>query len=134
MGHDPKKVISLLSPMTSRIMCVRGNCDTEVDQMVLPFPVLADYALMEHMGRMIYLTHGHHYNENSLPPLTQGDMLLYGHTHVPICHESKGIICMNPGSVSLPKENSWHGYMLLEDGCFVWKDFEGAEHMRFDAN
>lgn len=129
-GHAPKEVIRLLSPMASRILCVRGNCDTEVDQMVLPFPVLADYGLLSYENRLIYLTHGHHYNENALPPLVAGDVLLYGHTHVPICHERNGILCLNPGSVSLPKENSPHSYMTLDSGLFLWKDMDGNEYMR----
>ena len=131
-GYDPKKVISWLTPMASRLLCVRGNCDAEVDQMVLPFPILADYALLECGGHLVYLTHGHHFHENHLPPLREGDVLLYGHTHVPICHERSGIVCMNPGSVSLPKEGSWHGYMTLEDGLFLWKDFDGQVRMRYE--
>ena len=80
--YAPKKVIEMLNGMRDRILCVRGNCDTEVDQMVLNFPVLADYALLELGERMIYMTHGHVYNENNLPPLREGDILLHGHTHV----------------------------------------------------
>lgn len=134
-GYAPKEVISLLSQPEVRdsLFCVRGNCDTEVDQMVLPFPILADYAVLPVGERLIYLTHGHHFNEQQLPPLQPGDILLYGHTHVPICHEEAACVCMNPGSVSIPKENSWHGYMTLENGCFLWKDFDGQEHLRWQA-
>lgn len=131
-GYAPKTVISRLTPMANRLLCVRGNCEAEVDQMVLPFPVLAEYALLEQCGHLIYLTHGHHCNENALPPLSKGDVLLYGHTHVPICHLKDGILCMNPGSVSLPKEGSWHGYMTLENGLFLWKDFDGEIHLRYE--
>lgn len=129
--YAPKQVISMLSPLANKILCVKGNCDGEVDQMVLPFPILADYALMAFGKRLVYLTHGHHWNEHKLPPLTAGDVLLYGHTHVPICHEQESILCMNPGSLSIPKEDSWHGYMTLEDGRFLWKDFDGQIHMQY---
>ena len=129
--YAPKEVIAALSPMAGRLLCVRGNCDAEVDQMVLPFPILADYAILEHQNHLIYLTHGHHFNENRLPPMAPGDVLLYGHTHVPICHEREGIVCMNPGSVSMPKEDSRHGYMTIEDGTFLWKDFAGTVYLRY---
>ena len=129
--YAPKRVIEMLSAQRERILCVRGNCEAEVDQMVLPFPVLADYAVLEQAGRLIFLTHGHHFNRDALPPLCTGDVLLYGHTHVPLCEERSGILCMNPGSVSIPKEGSWHGYMTLRDGCFRWLDFDGTQHMQY---
>lgn len=123
--YAPKKVIELLNSMKNEILAVRGNCDTEVDQMVLEFPILADYAIISEGKRMVYLTHGHNYNENNLPPLGQGDILLHGHTHVPVCREHENYVYMNPGSVSIPKEESHHGYMILEEGVFTWKDFDG---------
>lgn len=123
--YDPKKVISYLNPMKDKILCVRGNCDTEVDQMVLDFPCMADYALLEIDGITIYATHGHKYNDANLPPLSKGDILLFGHTHVPKCDIFEDYISMNPGSVSIPKENSHHGYMILDNGTFFWKDLEG---------
>ena len=129
-GYAPKQVIAMLSPLRSRILCVRGNCEAEVDQMVLPFPVLADYALMEVRGHLLFITHGHLWNIDHMPPLSGGDMLLYGHTHVPLCEERDGILCLDPGSVALPKEGSWHGYMTLEEGLFLWKDMDGSERMR----
>ena len=76
-------------------------------------------------------THGHHFNEEHLPPLHKGDILLHGHTHVPKCVEHEEYVYLNPGSVSMPKEDSWHGYMTLEDGTFLWKDFDGKEIMNF---
>ena len=124
-GYAPKEVISLLNERKNSIFCVRGNCDTEVDQMVLDFPILADYAIIEVGNRMIFATHGHNFNENNLPPLRDGDILLHGHTHVPKCVEHESYIYMNPGSVSIPKENSHHGYMTLENGVFEWKDLDG---------
>ena len=123
--YAPKKVIELLNPLKNKILAVRGNCDTEVDQMVLFFPILADYAIISECQRMVFFTHGHNFNENNLPPLGDGDILLHGHTHVPKCTEHENYVYMNPGSVSIPKEDSHHGYMILEDGVFLWKDFDG---------
>lgn len=123
--YDPKQVIALLSPLKERIFCVRGNCDTEVDQMVLPFPILADYCLLECRGRLIYGTHGHIYNLQNPPPLAPGDVLLCGHTHIPANQEQDGLLYLNPGSVSIPKENSPRGYMTLEEGLFQWKELDG---------
>lgn len=132
-GYAPKKVIEILNAMKDEILCVRGNCDTEVDQMVLSFPILADYAILTAGKRLVYATHGHNFNENNLPPLQNGDILLHGHTHVPKCTQHESYVYLNPGSVSIPKEDSWHGYMTLEDGKFVWKDFDGKEMMAYDA-
>ncbi len=123
--YAPKKVIAMLNPLKNEIHCVRGNCDTEVDQMVLEFPVLADYMLIDCGNSGIFATHGHRYNESALPPLRHGDILLCGHTHVPKCTEHDGYVYMNPGSVSIPKENSHHGFMTLENGVFLWKDLGG---------
>ena len=126
--YAPKEVIRLLSPLKDRVLCVRGNCDSEVDQMVLPFPILADYAVIPVGNTLVYCTHGHVYHNAHLPPLMPGDILLHGHTHVPCCEVFDTHIYMNPGSVSIPKENSHHGYMTLEDGVFLWKDFDGELH------
>lgn len=125
-GYAPKVVISQLSSVADRVFCVRGNCEAEVDQMVLPFPVLADYCLLEQKGRVIFATHGHHYNLENPPLLQPGDVLLHGHTHIPAKDNSLGFWYLNPGSVSIPKENSPHSYMTLEDGQFLWKDLDGA--------
>ncbi len=120
--YAPKEVIEMLNPLKDKLLCVRGNCDTEVDQMVLSFPVLADYAVIPVGDRLIYATHGHNYNEEKLPPICDGDILLHGHTHIPKCVEHKNYIYMNPGSVSIPKEESFHSYMTLENGEFLWKN------------
>ncbi len=125
--YAPKKVIEMLNPIKDKLLCVRGNCDTEVDQMVLNFPVLADYAVIPVGERLIYATHGHNYNEEKLPPLSKGDILLNGHTHVPKCVTHENYVYMNPGSVSIPKENSFHSYMTLENGEFLWKNLETGE-------
>ena len=123
--YAPKEVIALLNARKNQIFCVRGNCDTEVDQMVLEFPVLADYAVLTAGSRLLYATHGHVYNTAHLPPLQPGDILLHGHTHIPRRTLRDGVYVLNPGSVSIPKAGSWHGYMTLEDGVFTWKTLSG---------
>ena len=128
--YVPKEVISMLNPLADRIFCVRGNCEAEVDQMVLDFPVLSDYCLLFEKGHTVFVTHGHLFTEDAPPKLQPGDVLLAGHTHVPKCVDH-GWHYLNPGSVSIPKEGSWHGYMTLENGLFLWKDLDGAEQMRF---
>lgn len=129
--YAPKQVIAMLNKRKQELLCVRGNCDCEVDQMVLEFPILADSCIMYLDGRMIFATHGHVFHEKNLPMLKKGDILLHGHTHVPVCRETQEYIYMNPGSVSIPKEESWHGYMLLEDGRFTWKDLDGEEKLTY---
>ena len=122
--YNPNEVIAMLNPMKQELLCVRGNCDTEVDQMVLEFPILADYCLLELDGQTIFATHGHHHNPQNPPMLKKGDILLNGHTHIPANQDMGTYIYMNPGSVSIPKENSAHGYMIY-DGAFFWKDLNG---------
>lgn len=127
--YAPKEVIAMLNPMKNKILCVRGNCDTEVDQMVLEFPILADYCILYVGDRMIYATHGHNFNMTSLPPLQVGDVLLHGHTHIPAWTEfGEGNLYLNPGSVSIPKEGSAHSYMILEDDTVTWKNLAGEEY------
>ena len=127
--YAPKKVIDMLNAHRDRLLCVRGNCEAEVDQMVLSFPVLSDSCLLLVGEQTIFATHGHLFHEKQLPPLRDGDILLHGHTHIPACrtHEEEGApryTYLNPGSVSIPKENSPHSYMIFEDGVFTWKDLE----------
>ena len=124
--YAPKLVIEMLNAVKSKIFCVRGNCDTEVDQMVLQFPILADYCLLHYKNRLIYATHGHNFNTSQLPPLCDGDILLHWHTHVPAWEEfGNGNLYLNPGSVSIPKENSEHGYLTLEDNGIFFKNLDG---------
>lgn len=123
--YNPKKVLAMLNEMKNEILCVRGNCDTEVDQMVLEFPVLAEYCLLYLDHITIFATHGHKFNKNFMPNLAENEVLLHGHTHVPACEKVGNNMYMNPGSVSIPKENSHHGYMTIEDGRFLWKDLDG---------
>ena len=125
--YAPKEVIPLLNGKREKLLCVRGNCDAEVDQMVLEFPVLADYAVLPVGRRLIYATHGHIYHVKNLPPLAPGDVLLHGHTHVPAWTEfGQGNLYLNPGSVSIPKENSPHSYMTLEGNTMQWKELENS--------
>ena len=123
--YAPKEVLALLNARKQDLLCVRGNCDTEVDQMVLDFPILADYALLLWEGLRLYATHGHVYNASRLPPLQSGDILLHGHTHIPAWDQVEGRWILNPGSVSIPKENTPHSYMVLEGGVFLWKSLDG---------
>jgi len=125
-GYAPKEVIAMLNPLKEKILCVRGNCEAEVDQMVLEFPVMADYCVIQADGVTVYATHGHVYGEQKLPPMNPGEVLLQGHTHVPRRAEVNGVTVLNPGSVSIPKKNSHHGYMIFEQGEFTWKDLSGA--------
>ena len=125
--YAPKEVIPLLNGKKEKLLCVRGNCDAEVDQMVLEFPVLADYAVLPVGRRLIYAPHGHIYHVKNLPPLAPGDVLLHGHTHVPAWTEfGQGNLYLNPGSVSIPKEDSPHSYMTLEGNTMRWKELESS--------
>ena len=124
--YAPKEVIHMLNNYKQKIYNVRGNCDAEVDQMVLEFPVMADYCIIIEETRTIYATHGHIYNQDHLPPLQDGDVLLHGHTHVLKAERRTGYTLLNPGSVSLPKEGNIPTYAVLENGRFSIKGFEGT--------
>lgn len=124
--YDPKEVISLLQPAADKIICVRGNCDTEVDAMVLPFDILAPRAVLLADGVTIYAAHGHNLSDDFLSKL-HGEILLCGHTHVPECREYGNYTYINPGSVSIPKQDSPHSYMIF-DGIFHWKTLGGEEY------
>ncbi len=123
--YNPEKVCGMLNEYKNKILCVRGNCDSEVDQMIIDFPIMADYALLAENGKTLFMTHGHIYNNEKLPPLKEGDILVNGHTHVPAFDKKQGYIYVNPGSVSIPKEDSENGYIILEDSRFVFKTLEG---------
>ena len=127
--YAPKEVISMLNGIKEYILCVRGNCDTEVDQMVLEFPVLNEQVFLSIDETEMLAVHGH----KPFPPLKSGTFVLSGHTHIPKLEEKDGITFMNPGSVSIPKENSHHGYMIFEHGEFLWKDFDGSIINRFSV-
>lgn len=117
-GYSPQEVFAMLNPVADRIIAVRGNCDSEVDQMVLDFNVSSDYAVLYDGATKITLSHGH----RPVPPLGKGDVYITGHTHVPLnVVEKEGYLHLNPGSVSLPKEGSAHGYIVYENGNFAFK-------------
>lgn len=119
--YAPKKVIEMLNALHGKVVSVRGNCDAEVEEMVLNFPVSGDFAMMEMSGKTVFLTHGH----IKCPPLAKGDILIQGHTHVPVCEEKEDYTLINPGSVSIPKENSYNGYILFDGGEFTFKTLDG---------
>lgn len=135
-GYNPKAVIGLLNGLSLKPLCVRGNCDAEVDQMVLQFPIMADYAPLPLVNNHIaFLTHGHVFNLHQMPPLCPGDLLIHGHTHVHTVEHQEGITYINPGSVSLPHEGQPKTYMTLdwEQNQFKIKAFDGTVLMAYDA-
>ena len=121
--YAPKAVISMLSPLAEKILCVRGNCEAEVDQMVLPFPCMAPYSQLLVEDKTFYLTHGHHENPRNLPRLNPGDVFLSGHTHVKEDVLVEGVRCLNPGSVSIPKDGS-HSCLVYDKGEFSFRILE----------
>ena len=127
--YAPMDVAGMLNDIKHEILCVQGNCDADIDQMVLEFPIMAQYCILYLEGRMIFVTHGHIFNKDNPPMLKRGDILLHGHTHVPewdYYNDSENRY-LNPGSVSIPKENSCHSYLVYEDGIFSWKDIESGD-------
>ncbi len=126
-GYAPKEVIRMLNEHKEELLCVRGNCEAEVDQMVLEFPVMADYMTIFEHNRLFFITHGHKYNLDELPPIKKEDVLIHGHTHVQALEVTEKCIYVNPGSVSIPKNGNQHSYMIYEDGVFTIKDLDGNE-------
>lgn len=122
--YSPQRVCELLAPYAKVITCVRGNCDSEVDQMVLNFNVSADYGVIMVDGLNIHLSHGH----RAVPPISAGDVYVTGHTHVPLNVEEDGFYHLNPGSASLPKENTAHGYIIYSERNFTFKSLDGEEY------
>ena len=128
--YDPKAVIALLNALSPAPLCVRGNCDAEVDQMVLHFPIMADYALLPLDGtRCAFLTHGHLFHTQNPPPHNPGDVLIHGHTHLHCIENHDDYFYINPGSAALPKEGQPKTYMVYEDGLFSIRDFAGKTVM-----
>lgn len=128
-GYDTKKTAALLNSVKKRPLCVRGNCDGEVDQMVLDFPVLCDFAVVLADGHSFYLTHGHHLDQAS-KAVRAGNTILYGHTHLPDYREEDGVLLVNPGSVSIPKNGSLNSFLVITNGTFQWKDVSTGETWR----
>ena len=123
--YDPMGVFTMLNKIADNIIAVRGNCDSEVDQMVLGFNISSDYATVYDGEVKLTLSHGH----RAVPPLKKGDVYLTGHTHVPLnAVEVEEYIHLNPGSLSLPKEGSERGYILYENGKFLFKTIDGKTY------
>ncbi len=127
LDYAPKKVTAMLTELPLPVFGVRGNCDAEIDQTVLGFPIFADYSLLLSGQHRIFATHGHLFTPDEHPRLLPGDAFLFGHIHVPVCEIRNDILILNPGSVSIPKENSPHSCMSFEDGIFRWTDLESGE-------
>ncbi len=123
--YDPMSVADMLNSLKDKITCVRGNCDAEVDQMVLEFPITADYAEKTWNGRRFIFTHGHLFESGKLPEFKAGDVVIYGHIHYQVAENKGGVVFINPGSVSIPKNGSEHAYVVFEDGVFTFKDLDG---------
>ncbi|AVP55473.1 phosphoesterase [Clostridium tetani] len=123
--YNPKKVAEILNKYKNKIIAVRGNCDSEVDQMVLNYPIMSDYSIILYNNRRLFLTHGHIYNKNNLPTISNGDVFIYGHTHVPLAERINNIFIINPGSITFPKENTPHCYGILENNTFKIKTLDG---------
>lgn len=123
-SYNPKKVIEILNSISEDIIAVRGNCDSEVDQMVLDFPMMETYAVIYDGTIRIYITHGHIYNCDNPLNFKDNDVLIHGHTHVLKAEKVKNFYFLNPGSVAIPKENNEKTYMIYEDGKFSIKTLE----------
>ncbi|NCA92867.1 phosphodiesterase [bacterium] len=132
-GYDTKTVAEMLNSVSEKLLCVKGNCDSDVDQIMLNFPIMADYAVLFEKGHLMYFTHGHKIEENGLIFLTNKDFLIHGHTHIPAAEKTNKYTYINPGSVSIPKNNSSHSYIIFENDIFHWKDVvDKSIFMRYD--
>ncbi|WP_250278542.1 phosphodiesterase [[Clostridium] colinum] len=125
--YNPQEVFKTLNTFKEKIICVRGNCDSEVDQMVLEFPIISDYNIINVDGINLFLTHGHIYNKDNMPNIGDNDILIHGHTHINIIEKLEKGLYINPGSISMPKENQENSYMIYEDKKFIIKNIEGKE-------
>lgn len=132
--YGPKEVISMLNERKNEIYAVRGNCEAEVDQMVLEFPVMADYAVMVLNGLTFFVTHGHLFHRDHLPPMKAGDILIHGHTHVLKAERMGEGFLVNPGSVSIPKEGNPPTYGILDEQVFYIYDFDGNVVKKLDVS
>lgn len=123
--YNPSQVAEIFNEISQDIYAVRGNCDSEVDQMILNFPMMSDYTVLSLNGITFYLTHGHLYDENNLPQINKKEAFIFGHIHLPVAKKKGDIYILNPGSASLPKENNPNSYALLEGKNFKVISFEG---------
>lgn len=125
-GYNPQEVVSLLNPLSDQIIACRGNCEAEVDQMLLTFPCLADYALLIDQDVRFFMTHGHLYTAETYPKGTYLSVFLYGHTHLWVLKKQGQSIICNPGSITLPKENRPHTFATYENRKLFIKDLSGT--------
>lgn len=121
-NYNPKELAVLFNSVKEKLICIRGNCDAEVDQMISEFEFLPELKL-EIGGKRFFFTHGHHINKDQQP--TDTDVLVYGHFHTGFIEDVNGMICMNPGSTTLPKNDTPKSYGIIEDSKLFVKDFEG---------
>lgn len=119
-GYDINYVKDFLMSFRDNLICIRGNCDSDVDIKVSDFPIINELGLISTENKDIYLTHGHIYNENNWQKTNS--VLVYGHLHTPFIKEKDGNIFINPGSISLPKSEEGPTYLVLEDDKFVIYD------------
>ncbi len=132
--YNPKEVADLLNEYKEKILCVRGNCDSEVDQMLLDFPIMSDYLEILLNNNKIFVTHGHIYNSDNMPNLNKGDIFIHGHFHLPITKKIEDVYYLNPGSITLPKENNKNSYGLLLYNKFLIKDLDGEVIKEININ
>ncbi|MGL5901743.1 MAG: phosphodiesterase [Cetobacterium sp.] len=125
IDYNPKEVVEILNKYKEKIIAVRGNCDSEVDQMLLEYPIMSDYSILFLNGKKIFATHGHIYNEDKLPNLSDGNILIYGHTHLPLANKKDKIYILNPGSITLPKGGNENSYGIFEEDMFYIKNLDG---------
>lgn len=130
--YNPKEVAKLLNEYSSSIIAVRGNCDCEIDSVVLDFPMMSDYSVVLYNNRRLFLTHGHIYNEENMPKLKSGDAMFYGHTHVPRAEKVGNVFLINPGSITFPKDDSPNSYGVLEGNTFEIKDLDGKTFKKIE--
>ena len=114
-GYDPQRLATMINAYKMRILAVRGNCDSEVDQMLLHFPITAPWQQVLLEKQRLFLTHGHLFGPENLPALNQNDVLVYGHTHLPVAEQRGEIFHFNPGSVSIPKGGNPASYGMLDN-------------------
>jgi putative phosphoesterase len=133
IGYDPADLAPVLNRHKDKILAVRGNCDSEVDQMLLDFPMMSNYLIFFSNGRRFFVTHGHLYTDDTLPPLSPGDVVISGHTHVPVLEQRNNLIFLNPGSTTIPKSQSKPGYAIIDDNSIALKNLlDGTEIKRLE--
>ena len=128
-GHNPKEVTRLLNNYKDKIIAVKGNCEADIDQVVLEFPIIAPYFIMEVNNKLVFFTHGDEFNSSHLP--MKDIILVHGHTHVQRCEKHEDHVYLNPGSIALPKDDSYHGFMIMENGLFSFYDEQGNKHNEY---